>query len=66
MPGLPTSSQRALSEIQQLQADFVMHDDNESNWEDIHDLNIPMDAGITLTAEGDEAEVLRELSGVYV
>jgi hypothetical protein len=42
-----------------------MHDD-ESNWEDIQDPNVPMDSQITLTGEGDEIEVLSELSGVYV
>ena len=65
MAGLSTSSQRLLSEIQQPQADIIMHDD-EANWEDIQDPNIPMDSEITLTAQGDEVQVLQELSGVYV
>lgn len=51
--------------MQQPEADATMQDD-ESNWEDIQDPNIPMDSEITLTAEGDEADVLREYSGVYV
>lgn len=42
-----------------------MHDD-KANWEDIQDPNIPMDSEITLTAQGDEVQVLQELSGVYV
>jgi hypothetical protein len=32
----------------------------------MQDLNIPMDTEISLTAEGDEVEILRELSGVCV
>jgi len=65
MLGLSTSSQRTLTEIQHPQADFAMRDD-ESNWEDIQDPNILMDSDMTLTAEGDEVEVLRELSGMCV
>jgi hypothetical protein len=35
-PGLSSSSQRTLDEIQHPEADVTMHDD-ESNWEDIRD-----------------------------
>jgi len=39
--------------------------DDDGDWEDLQDSSIPMDSKITLTAEGDEVEVLREISGVW-
>lgn len=60
--GLSASSQRALDEIQQPQGLAAAMDD-DGDWEDLQDPSIPMDSEITLTAEGDEVEVLREISG---
>ena len=63
--GLSASSQRALDEVQQPHGPAAaMNDDDE--WEDLQDLSVPMDTEITLTAEGDEVEILREMSGVCV
>ena len=42
--GLSSSSQRTLNEIQHPEADVLMHDD-ESNWEDIQDPNVPIVRG---------------------
>lgn len=36
---------------------------DDGDWEDLLDPSIPMDSEITLTAEGDEVELLREISG---
>ena len=62
VPGLSSSLQRTLDEIQHLEADVSMRDE-ESDWEDTEDPNVPMG---TLTGEGDKVEVLLELSGVCV
>ncbi|KIM74378.1 hypothetical protein PILCRDRAFT_828356 [Piloderma croceum F 1598] len=63
---LSTSSQKVLHEIQHPQGPpVIVGDDDEVNWEDFQDPNTPMDSEITLTGEGDEVEVLRELSGVH-
>jgi hypothetical protein len=62
VPGLSSSLQRTLDEIQHLEADVSMRDE-ESDWEDTEDSNVPMGA---LTGEGDKVEVLLELFGVCV
>jgi len=59
---LSVSSQQALNEIQKPQGLAAAMDD-DGDWEDLQDPSIPMDSKITLTAEGDEVEVLREISG---
>ena len=61
-PGLSSSLQRTLDQIQHPEADVSMRDE-ESDWEDTEDPNVPMG---TLTGEGDKVEVLLELSGVCV
>ena len=55
-------SQWTLNEIQEPQGlAAAMGDDGD--WEDLLDPSIPMDSEITLTAEGDEVKLLREISG---